>query len=185
MSLYSTLLTMELEELLDTIEMFPVSKKDKALKIINNVMKNMLSEYCESSEHFDSVKVSGQNTMAHGYYGLTIEDKEDKEHVIIMDESLLDFVNDYNKPMLDEYGEEQTKLEIGINTYLHENRHAKQLREKMPMCTVEYNDNNYFMHPMEVDARTYAERYMHEAMEYITENIEDRVIPQFMSLLGM
>jgi hypothetical protein len=50
---------------------------------------------------------------------------------------------------------------------------------------VEYNDNNYFMHPMEVDARTYAERYIHEAMEYITENIEDRVIPQFMSLLGM
>ena len=80
MSLYSTLLTMKLEELLETIEMFPVSKKDKALKIMNNVMKNMLSEYCESSEYFDSVKVSGQNTMAHGYYGLTIEDKEAVNH---------------------------------------------------------------------------------------------------------
>ena len=185
MSLYSTLLTMKLEELLDTIEMFPVSKKDKALKIMNDVIKRMLNEYCKSSEHFDSVKVSGQNTIVHGYYGMTVEDKKGTEQVIVMDESLLDFVHDYKKLMMDDYGEEQTKLEIGINTYLHENRHAKQLREKMPMCTMEYNSENYFMHPMEVDARTHAELYIHEAMEYITENIEDRVVPQFMSLLGM
>lgn len=59
-----------------------------------------------------------------------------------------------------------------VNTMLHEHRHCYQYRHHLPITEVPYitadeNSTGYWNHPMEVDAREYAELYTQEALEYI------------------
>lgn len=59
-----------------------------------------------------------------------------------------------------------------VNTMLHEHRHCYQYRNHLPMTNVPYvtadeDPTSYWNHPMEVDAREYAELYTQEALEYI------------------
>jgi hypothetical protein len=59
-----------------------------------------------------------------------------------------------------------------VSTMLHEHRHCYQHRNHLPMTEVPYviaeeDPTGYWNHPMEVDAREYAELYIQEALEYI------------------
>jgi hypothetical protein len=59
-----------------------------------------------------------------------------------------------------------------VNTMLHEHRHCYQYRHHLPMTKVPYvtadeDSTGYWNHPMEVDAREYAELYTQEALEYV------------------
>lgn len=69
-----------------------------------------------------------------------------------------------------------------IVTMLHEHRHAYQHRNKLPMCKVPYpadpfkDREAYWNHPMEVDAREYAEMYAEEAMGYVIYGLRKKYL---------
>ena len=59
-----------------------------------------------------------------------------------------------------------------VSTVLHEHRHCYQHRNHLPMTEVPYvtakeDPTGYWNHPMEVDAREYAELYTKDAQEYV------------------
>ena len=59
-----------------------------------------------------------------------------------------------------------------VRTMLHEHRHCYQFRNRLPMTKVPYitadeDSTGYWNHPIEVDAREYAELYTQEALEYV------------------
>lgn len=59
-----------------------------------------------------------------------------------------------------------------VSTVLHEHRHCYQHRNHLPMTEVPYvtakeDPTGYWNHPMEVDAREYAELYTQDALSYI------------------
>ena len=176
-----------IDELKDVIYGLPGSDLvNSAKKIINNSIKSLLNEYCETSEHFESVQVVARDIKAMGCYYTN-------GAYIAMKPMLWDFVNNYKDELEDSY---DNILEFAINTYLHESRHAKQHADEMEI----YNNDSYkvgstcegmeffdlyYDHPKEVDARDYAEMYTEDAMAYIDEHLFERVVPQIQSLLGM
>ncbi len=66
-----------------------------------------------------------------------------------------------------------------VNTMLHEHRHCYQYRNKLPMTKVPYitadeDPSGYWNHPMEVDAREYAELYTEDALAYVYGKLRNK-----------
>ncbi len=183
-----------MDELRDLVYELPTSNiRKEARRIINKSIKSLLNDYCEQSEHFEAVFVKEGNTGSENTLGVYIP----RANLITIRPDLMDYINNYKKDFETDEGIDcGCTLEVAIDTYLHESRHAKQYSNDMDMCNGEYKRgsecedfedyvNLYYNHPKEVDARNYAAEYTEDAMAYISEHLFEEVVPQLQSLLGM
>lgn len=182
-----------IDELRDMIYGLPTNDiRKEAKKIINKSIKNLLNDYCEQSEHFEAVFVNVGNTGSENTLGVYIS----RSNSIVIRPDLMDFINNYQRDLEIDDIDCGCMLEIAIDTYLHESRHAKQYSDSIDMHNGEYKRgsecedledyvNLYYNHPNEVDARNYAAKYTEDAMEYISEHLFEEVVPQLQRLLGM
>lgn len=188
-----------IDELKDFMYELPSREmRDTFKKLINRTIKDLLNDYCEQSEYFEAVHVRDGYTGSESTLGCYLQNSK----CIILKPMFLDYINNYKKHYQVDIGDgeyiekDETILEMSIDLYLHESRHAKQFADNMDLVKGAYKNgsdcssieeffSDYYDHPCEVDARDYAERYTEDAAVFINDNIHERLLPQFHSMIGL